>query len=157
EELSGAISGLQDEAREAREASREQALKKGLEDVGALVESAELMDGAAVVTGQVAAADASGLRQVSDDVKNRLGGPAAVVLAADVDGKAVLIANLHPEVSRRIGAGEIVREASAVLGGRGGGSPTMGQGGGGEVTAIPKALSKARDIIGQRLAGPSKA
>ncbi|MDQ4063112.1 MAG: DHHA1 domain-containing protein, partial [Actinomycetota bacterium] len=157
EELSGAISGLQEEAREAREASREQALKKGLEDVGALVESAELMDGAAVVTGQVAAADASGLRQVSDDVKNRLGGPAAVVLAADVDGKAILIANLHPEVSRRIGAGEIVREASAVLGGRGGGSPTMGQGGGSEVAAIPEALSKARDILGQRLVGPSKA
>jgi len=157
EELPGAISGLRVEAREAREASREQALKKGLEDVGALVESAELMDGAAVVTGQVAASDASGLRQVSDDVKNRLGGPAAVVLAADVDGKAVLIANLHPEVSRRIGAGEIVREASAVLGGRGGGSPTMGQGGGGEVAAIPEALSKARDVIGQRLAGPSKA
>ena len=157
EELSGAISGLQDEAREAREASREQALKKGLEDVGALVESAELMDGAAVVTGQIAAADASGLRQVSDDVKNRLGGPSAVVLAADVDGKAVLIANLHPEVSLRIGAGEIVREASAVLGGRGGGSPTMGQGGGSEVAAIPEALSKARNIIGQRLAGPSKA
>ncbi|MBA4115862.1 MAG: alanine--tRNA ligase, partial [Rubrobacter sp.] len=157
DELPGAISGLQEKAREAREASREQALKKGLEDVGALVESAELMDGAAVVTGQVAAADASGLRQVSDDVKNRLGGPAAVVLAADVDGKAVLIANLHSEVSRRIGAGEIVREASAVLGGRGGGSPTMGQGGGSEVGAIPEALSKARDLIGQRLAGPSKA
>ncbi|MEJ7871428.1 MAG: DHHA1 domain-containing protein, partial [Rubrobacteraceae bacterium] len=60
-------------------------------------------------------------------------------------------------VSLRIGAGEIVREASAVLGGRGGGSPTMGQGGGSEVAAIPEALSKARNIIGQRLAGPSKA
>jgi alanyl-tRNA synthetase len=115
------------------------------------------MDGAAVVTGQVAAADVKGLRQISDDVKNRIGGPSAVVLAADVDGKAVLIANLHPEVSRRVGAGEIVREVSAVLGGRGGGSPTMGQGGGGEVSAIPQALTKARYILGQRLADPAKA
>jgi alanyl-tRNA synthetase len=157
EELSEAVGGLQEEAREARELAREQTLKKGFEEVGTLVESAERMDGAAVVTGQVAATDVKGLRQISDDVKNRIGAPSAVVLAADVDGKAVLIANLHPEVSRRVGAGEIVREVSAVLGGRGGGSPTMGQGGGGEVSAIPQALTKARDILGQRLADPAKA
>jgi alanyl-tRNA synthetase len=48
----------------------------------------EQMDGARVVTGQVVAADVKGLRQISDDVKNRLGGPSAVVLAADLDGKA---------------------------------------------------------------------
>ena len=154
EEFPEAIRGLQEQAREAREMAREQTLKQGFEEVGTLVESAEQMDGTAVVTGQVVAADARSLREISDDVKNRLGGPSAVVLAADVDGKAVLIANLHPEVSRRVGAGEIVREASAVLGGRGGGSPTMGQGGGGEVAAIPSALTRARDIIGQRLAGP---
>src|SRR3712207_9296498 len=68
-------------------------------------ERAEAVDGAKVVTGQVVAADVKGLRQISDDVKNRLGGPSAVVLAAALDGKAVLVANLHPERSeeRRVG------------------------------------------------------
>ncbi len=155
-ELPHAVGNLREEVREAREAAEAQALNKGLEEVGSLVESAEHVDGAEIVTGQVAAADAKGLRQISDDVKNRLGGPSAVVLAAAVGDKAVLIANLHPEVSRKVGAGEIVREVSSVLGGRGGGSPTMGQGGGGEVAAIPQALLKARDILGQRLAGPGK-
>jgi alanyl-tRNA synthetase len=156
EQLSEAVDGLQEEVREAREASREQALKKGLEEVSSLVESAEHVDGAEIVTGQVVAADVKGLRQISDDIKNRLSGPSAVVLAAALGDKAVLIANLHPEVSRKIGAGEIVREASSVLGGRGGGSPTMGQGGGGEVAAIPQALLKARHILGQRLADTAK-
>jgi alanyl-tRNA synthetase len=156
EQLSEAVDGLQEEVREAREASREQALKKGLEEVSSLVESAEHVDGAEIVTGQVVAADVKGLRQISDDIKNRLSGPSAVVLAATLGDKAVLIANLHPEVSRKIGAGEIVREASSVLGGRGGGSPTMGQGGGGEVAAIPQALLKARHILGQRLADTAK-
>ncbi|MDX6381196.1 MAG: alanyl-tRNA synthetase [Rubrobacteraceae bacterium] len=156
EQLSEAVDELQEEVREAREASREQALKKGLEEVSSLVESAEHVDGAEIVTGQVVAADVKGLRQISDDIKNRLSGPSAVVLAATLGDKAVLIANLHPEVSRKIGAGEIVREASSVLGGRGGGSPTMGQGGGGEVAAIPQALLKARHILGQRLADTAK-
>jgi alanyl-tRNA synthetase len=122
--------------------------------VGSLVESAEQVDGAEVVTGQVVAADVKGLRQISDDVKNRLSGPSAVVLAAALDGKAVLIANLHPEVSSRVQAGELVREISSVLGGGGGGGPTMAQAGGGEVDAIPQALLKARDILGRRLADP---
>jgi alanyl-tRNA synthetase len=153
EHLPEAVAKLRREVREAREAEREQALRKGLAEVGSLVEGAEQVDGAKIVTGQVAAADVGGLRQISDDIKNRLGGPAAVVLAAALNGKAVLIANLHPEVSRKVKAGDIVREAASVLGGGGGGGPTMAQAGGGRVEAIPEALSKARDILGQRLSG----
>jgi len=156
EELPEAVEGLQKEVGEAREATREQALKKGLEEVGSLVESAEQMNGMKVVTGQVVAADVKGLRQISDDIKNRLQGPSAVVLAAALGGKAVLVANLHPEVSQKIEAGEIVKEVSGILGGGGGGGPTMAQAGGGEVHAIPQALLRVRDILGQRLANPAK-
>jgi alanyl-tRNA synthetase len=156
EGLPEAVAGLEEEAREAREAAREQSLKEGLEEVGSLVENAEQVDGAEVVTGQVVAADIKGLRRISDDVKNRLSGPSAVVLAAALGGKAVMVANLHPEISSRVQAGELVREVSNVLGGGGGGGPTMAQAGGGEVDAIPQALLKARDILGQRLAGPAE-
>ena len=156
EQLPEEVEELQKEVREAREAAREQALKKGLEEVASLVEGAEQMDGMKIVTGQVVAADIKGLRQISDDVKNRLSGPSAVVLAAALGDKAVLVANLHPEISRKIGAGEIVREISGILGGGGGGGPTMAQAGGGEVAAIPKALLKARDILSQRLGDSAK-
>ena len=151
--LPEAVEELRDEVQQAREVAREQTLQEGLEEVGALVESAEAVNGTKVVTGQVVAADVRGLRQISDDVKNRLGGPSAVVLAAALDGKAVLVANLHPEVSRRIRAGDIVKEVSGVLGGGGGGGATMAQAGGGNLEAIPQALMKVREILNQRLAG----
>ena len=153
EVLPEAVSGLEEKAREAREVARTQALKKGLEKVSSLVEGAEQVNGTEIVTGQIVAADVKGLRQISDDIKNRLSGPSAVVLAAALGDKAVLVANLHPEVSRKVGAGEIVRELSGILGGGGGGGPTMAQAGG-EVSAIPEALTRARDILGQRLRGP---
>ena len=153
-ELPEAVDDLREQARQSRDAARDQALKQGLEGVGALVEGAEAMNGARVVTGQVVAADVKGLRQISDDVKNRLGGPSAVVLAANLDGKAVLVANLHPEVSQKVEAGELVREASSVLGGGGGGGgATMAQAGGGDISAIPAALTKARNLLKDRLAG----
>jgi alanyl-tRNA synthetase len=154
DDLPEAVGRLNEEVRRFREAAREQTLKRGLEEVGELVEGAQQVNGTRVVTGQVVAADVRGLRQISDDVKNRLGGPSAVVLAAALGGKAVLVANLHPEVSRRVEAGEIVREVSGVLGGGGGGSATMAQAGGGNLEAIPDALARVREILDQRLAGP---
>jgi alanyl-tRNA synthetase len=152
-ELPEAVASLREEVHHAREVAREQTLQEGLKEVSALVESAEAVDGTKVVTGQVVAADVKGLRQISDDVKNRLGGPSAVVLAAALDGKAVLVANLHPEVSEKVEAGDIVREVSGVLGGGGGGGPTMAQAGGGKLEAIPEALTKVREILNRRLAG----
>jgi alanyl-tRNA synthetase len=151
--LADAVGRLREEVRTSREAAREQTLREGLEEVGELVEGAQQVDGTRVVTGQVVAADVRGLRQISDDVKNRLGGPSAVVLAAALDGKAVLVANLHPDVSQRVEAGEIVREVSGVLGGGGGGGATMAQAGGGNLEAIPDALARVREILGHRLAG----
>jgi alanyl-tRNA synthetase len=150
--LPEAVGSLRDEARRAREAAREQTLQEGLQEVGALVENAEAVDGTKVVTGQVVASDVKGLRQISDDVKNRLDGPSVVVLAATLDGKAVLVANLHPEVSQKVTAGDIVKEVSAVLGGGGGGGATMAQAGGGNLEAIPEALTKVREILSRRLA-----
>jgi alanyl-tRNA synthetase len=154
--LPQAVAGLRDEVQRAREASREQTLREGLSEVGALVESAQAVNGTKVVTGQVVASDVRGLRQISDDVKNRLGGPSAVVLAAALDGKAVLVANLHPDVSRRIKAGDIVREVSGVLGGGGGGGATMAQAGGDNLEAIPEALDRVREILGRRLTAPEE-
>ena len=153
DDLSGAVSRLREEVQTAREEAREQTLKQGLEEVGDLIEGAQQVNGTRVVTGQVVASDVRGLRQISDDVKNRLGGPSVVVLAAALEGKAVLVANLHPEVSQRVEAGEIVREVSAVLGGGGGGGATMAQAGGGNLDAIPDALAKVREILDRRLAG----
>jgi alanyl-tRNA synthetase len=147
------VDGLRAEVAAAREETRRRTLERGLDEVAALIEGAEALDGARVVTGQVAAADVKGLRQISDDIKNRLGGPSAVILAADLQGKAVVVANLHPAVSRKVEAGELVRELSGVLGGGGGGGPTMAQAGGGDPAALPEALNRARDILSERLAG----
>ena len=153
EDLPEAVGRLRKEVQQSREVAREQTLKRGLEEVGDLVDGAQQVNGTRVVTGQVVAADVRGLRQISDDVKNRLRGPSAVVLAAALDGKAVLVANLHPEVSRKVAAGEIVREVSGVLGGGGGGGATMAQAGGGNLGAIPDALARVREILDKRLAG----
>ncbi|TCJ16689.1 alanine--tRNA ligase [Rubrobacter taiwanensis] len=146
------VSGLRREAQEARRAAERQVLRSGLEAVGELVQNAETVDGARIVVGKVVAPDVKALRQLTDDVKNRVGGPAAAVLAAELDGKAVVVANLHDEVARKVRAGDLVRAMSEILGGGGGGGPTMAQGGGGDAAAVPRALDRARELLRERLA-----
>jgi alanyl-tRNA synthetase len=46
-------------------------------------------------------------------------------------------------------AGDLVRDVAQVLGGKGGGKPTLAQGGGPDVGAIGKALERAREILSE--------
>ena len=78
------------------------------------------------------------LREMGDRVKNRNAGNGIVVLLASVDGGNVTILSMADEkaVSRGISAGRIVREGSAILGGGGGGKPSLAQGGGKKPEAL---------------------
>jgi alanyl-tRNA synthetase len=68
-------------------------------------------------------------------------------------GVAVLISkgdSAHVVVASRVDqvkAGDLVREVAQVLGGKGGGKPTLAQGGGPDIGAIDLALARARDIL----------
>ena len=68
-------------------------------------------------------------------------------------GVAVLISkgdSAHVVVASRVEqvkAGELVREVAQVLGGKGGGKPTLAQGGGPNIGSIDLALARARDIL----------
>ncbi len=74
---------------------------------------------------------------------------AAVVLAADVDGRALLLAAGSAEaVSKGFDAGAVVKAMAPLVGGRGGGKPAMAQGGGDDASAIEAALAAARDLLG---------
>ena len=48
-------------------------------------------------------------------------------------------------------AGNIIREIAPVVGGKGGGRPTMAQAGGPDVAAVPAALEKAAEIIAAQI------
>ncbi len=122
-------------------------------DVQALVDAAEAVDGARVLTARVEATDNKALLDVLDRVKPKLG-DAAVVLGAAGDGKVMLVASVAPAlVERGLKAGEIVRVAAQVTGGGGGGRDTMAQAGGRDPGKLDEALGVAREAIERVLAG----
>ncbi|HTI35520.1 MAG TPA: DHHA1 domain-containing protein, partial [Miltoncostaea sp.] len=100
------------------------------------------------VAAQVDAADMDEVLRISDQVKQRLGDGAAVVLGAAADGKALIAANLAPgAVAAGLSAGDIIREVAPIVGGGGGGKPQMARAGGKDPSKLPEALERARAIL----------
>jgi len=86
------------------------------------------------------------LREYADRVKDRLGSGVAL-LGAKADGKALLIALVTKDLTKRFHAGEIAKRAAAVLGGSGGGRPDMAQAGGPNVAALGDALKTLDEFV----------
>ncbi|MEJ2626054.1 MAG: alanine--tRNA ligase [Pseudolabrys sp.] len=71
------------------------------------------------------------LKGLADEGKKRLGSGVVALVATSEDGKASIVVGVTPDLTGRISAVDLVRKASEVLGGKGGGGkPDMAQAGG---------------------------
>ncbi len=117
-------------------------------DIGQLLDRAVDIGYKAIVSGSDPMLP-TGMRSLWDVLRTR-GANAIVLVVADADsGKPiVLAAGDDLAVAGGFNAGVLVKQMSEVLGGRGGGKPSMAQGGGENVGAIDEALRVARDTLG---------
>jgi alanyl-tRNA synthetase len=119
-----------------------------------LVESASEQDGVRFVAAVVDDIDADTLLAISDRVKARLA-PAAVVLGSSTEGKVHLVVSLdQPVVDRGLSAVDLIREIAPIVGGGGGGRPTMARAGGKDPAQLATAIAAAETAIRERLSSP---
>lgn len=90
--------------------------------------------------------DGKGMRDVLDQLKNKLGS-AAIILAVVNGGKVSLIAGVSKDQTGRIKAGDLVNFVAAQVGGKGGGRPEMAQAGGNDPAGLEKALADVPEWI----------
>ncbi len=114
-----------------------------------LLSKAVDVKGVKVLVAALDGADAKALRETMDKLKDKLR-PAAIVLAAVVDGKVQLAAGVTPEAVGRIKAGELVNFVAQQVGGKGGGKPDMAMAGGTDAAALPKALASVQGWVAER-------
>lgn len=95
--------------------------------------------------------DMNSLRNLGDEIKNRLK-DSVIVLASESDGKVFFVSMVSEYAKRKgIHAGNIVREVAKVTGGSGGGRPDMAQAGGKDPSKIDKALEIVPELIKQQI------
>jgi alanyl-tRNA synthetase len=115
--------------------------------VDELLAGAKEASGVRVVTGEAGEMDADALLELSDRIKQKAA-PAAVVLGARQDGRVHLVANFDTSLPERgLNASEVVQEAAGMVGGGGGGRPTMARAGGRDPEKLAEALAAAERAI----------
>jgi len=94
-----------------------------------------------VLAARVRAADMDTLREMTDWFRNKLGS-VVVVLGTVIDDKPNIVAAVTPDlVERGLKAGDIVKRVARVVGGGGGGRPTLAQAGGRDPNRMDEALA----------------
>jgi alanyl-tRNA synthetase len=106
----------------------------------------EAVNGVNLVVDAVEGLDGDALLELSDRFKQRHA-PAAVVLGSSDGGKVSLVANFDQAVAERISASDVIRGAAPLVGGGGGGRPTMARAGGKDAEKLPEALAEAERLI----------
>ena len=104
------------------------------------------MDGFRMVAAEFTGNQAA-LRDEADRLRDQLG--TGVVVLATRDGDSVrLVATVSKDIAgKKAHAGNLVRELTKMLGGKGGGRPDMAQGGGKNAAALPDALERAYALV----------
>ncbi|MGN0435500.1 MAG: alanine--tRNA ligase [Wujia sp.] len=109
--------------------------------VGDVMSNVVEVNGIKLLPVKVSGADMNALRNLGDDLKNKLG-DGVVILASDMDGKVNLIVMAtETAVAAGAHAGNIVKKIAPMVGGGGGGRPNMAQAGGKNSAGIDEALT----------------
>lgn len=115
--------------------------------VGDVMDQVKEVKGVKLLAAEVDGVDMNGLRDLGDQLKEKLG-DGVVVLASANDGKVSLMATAT-DGAMKMGAhaGNLVKGIAGCVGGGGGGRPNMAQAGGKNPAGIKDALAKAEEVL----------
>jgi len=92
--------------------------------------------------------DGKALLALVDQLKNKLG-RAVILLGGVHEDKVVLVAGVTKDLTGQLKAGDLMKQAAAAVGGKGGGRPDMAQGGGVDAGALDAALALTVPFVEQ--------
>jgi alanyl-tRNA synthetase len=116
-------------------------------DFEALLTQVHDVEGVRVLAAQVEATSVETLREMSDWFRNRMVS-GVIVLGAVMAGKPNFVAAITPDLIKRgLHAGHLIEAVAQVVGGGGGGKPTLAQAGGRDVSRMSEALSLVPGLV----------
>ena len=99
-----------------------------------------------VLATKVENVDMNGLRNLGDQLKNKIGS-GIVVLASECDGKVnLMVMATDDAIKAGAHAGNLIKEIASLVGGGGGGRPNMAQAGGKNPAGIDECIAKAIEV-----------
>ncbi|MCI8559484.1 MAG: alanine--tRNA ligase [Lachnospiraceae bacterium] len=149
--LTEKIEHLQAEIKKLR--SENDALKSKLakDALGDVMDQVKEIGGVKLLAAKLENVDMNGLRELGDQLKEKLG-EGIVVLASAMDGKVSLMATATDGAQKKgAHAGNLIKAIAGLVGGGGGGRPGMAQAGGKNPDGMDAAIEKAAEVVAEQV------
>ena len=141
------IQSMQDEIKSLQSENEKLKAKLANEAAGNADSQIPEINGIKLLAMAVPDVDMNGLRNLGDQMKEKVG-DGVVVLASSTGGKVSLLAMVTDgAMEKGAHAGNLIKEIASLVGGGGGGRPNMAQAGGKNPAGIPDAIAKAAEVV----------
>ena len=125
-----------------------------LQSADGLLDSAQDVDGVAVLSVRTSVSNADSLREMGDYLRDKLGS-GVVVLGSVINDRPMLVAMVTNDLieARGLNAAEIARGAARAVGGGGGGRAEVAQAGGRDASKLDDALALVPGLVRETVSG----
>jgi alanyl-tRNA synthetase len=152
DEVDRKVLGLLDELQSSRKEITHLQEQLARSEFEMLLEQTQSVDGVSLLSARVTVSSMEVLREMTDWSRDRLGS-GVVVLGTVLGERPALVAAVTPDlVKQGVDAAKLVREIARIVGGGGGGKPTLAQAGGRDPDRLDDALHQASRILEEQLA-----
>ena len=149
--LTKKIHSLNDEIKSLSSENEKLKAKLANESVGDALDNVVEVKGVKLLATKVADVDMNGLRNLGDQLKEKMGGGVVVIVSTTNDKANVIVMADNDAISKGAHAGNMIKEIAKCVGGGGGGRPNMAQAGGKNPAGADMAIEKAKEILESQL------
>lgn len=149
--LSKKIEALNNEIKALSSENEKLKAKIANESVGDIMSRVIQVNGVNLLAAKVSDVDMNGLRNLGDQLKEKMGGGVVVIVSTMADKANVIVMADDDAVSKGAHAGNMIKEVAKLVGGGGGGRPNMAQAGGKNPAGADEAVAAAKEILAKQL------
>ncbi len=149
--LAKKIQSLHDEIKSLSSENEKLKAKMANDSIGDVLNSVVEVKGVKLLATKVSEVDMNGLRNLGDNLKEKMGGGVIVIVSTTADKANVIVMADDDAISKGAHAGNMIKEIAKCVGGGGGGRPNMAQAGGKNPAGADEAVAKAKEILEQLL------
>ncbi len=150
DELVQAVEKITQSEKKLRKQLESQQMRQAASHAGDLIEQAKEVKGVRVVAARADLPDRAAMRQMVDNLRPKLGS-GVIVLGSVADPAVALVVAVTKDLTDRLDAGKIVREAAKLIEGSGGGRKDLAEAGGKNPAKLDEALRAVPGIIEKML------
>jgi alanyl-tRNA synthetase len=150
QEIPALIEKLQGQVRELQRQILDIKAQSARSNMGDMLARTKEIRGIKILSETVPATDRASLRNLADELKQKLGS-GVVILGTPQDGKVALVVMVTHDICRKIPAGQIIKLIAPLVGGAGGGKPELAEAGGKDSSKLADAIEYGYSAVEQIL------